>query len=77
MRLQIFIRLKYYNAQKWESAFRYNIIFETYQPLEPPSSNSGGERRVQQLTFLNKFNVQQLLFEAFLNVTRIFGSIEP
>ncbi len=32
--------------------FQYNIIFETYQSLEPPSSTLEGERHVRSLTFL-------------------------
>ncbi len=34
--------------------FQYNIIFETYQFLEPRSSSPEKDRRVRPLTFLYK-----------------------
>ncbi len=34
--------------------FQYNIIFETYQFFEPPSSTPGGDRHEYPLTFLYK-----------------------
>ncbi len=65
-----------------ESNFLFqNIrIFKTYQSFEPPWSVSvvwGGDRHMSLRTFHIKFNSEQLLFEAFFHVMRIFGSVEP
>ncbi len=40
--LQRLICLKYHNELKWESPLQYNIIFETYQSIEFPSSTPRG-----------------------------------
>ncbi len=55
--------------------FLYIIRFQMYSSLEP-SSSTLGEICIRRL-FCTKFNSDQLLFEAFSDVMRIFGSIEP
>ncbi len=55
----------------------YNIIFETPQSLETPSSTPGRDRHYAQQLFCKKFNAQQLLSEEFFDIIAIFGSIEP
>ncbi len=54
LELQRLICFKYHNVLKWNSPFQYNIIFETYQSLEPPSSNLEGDRHVHPQTFLRR-----------------------
>ncbi len=56
--------------------FQYIVIFETWQSLEPDSSIPRGDKRVRRLSFCRKFNSQQLLFDAFFDIIRIFGSIQ-
>ncbi len=44
----------------------------------PTSTLLGDQHNMRLLTFLcTQFNAQQLLFEAFLDIMRIFGIIEP
>ncbi len=59
------------------SPFLDNIKFETYQSLEPPKTTLEGGKHVHPLTFLYRFNAQQLLFKGFLDIMRIFSSIKP
>ncbi len=62
------------------SLFKYNIIFQRYQYFEPPSSTTGGEGEIDKCArklFCTKLNPEQLLFEPFFDVMRIFGRIEP
>ncbi len=47
-------------------------------PLESPSSTCEGDRHIcARGLFCMKFNSEQLLFEAFFDVMRIFGSVQP
>ncbi len=57
--------------------FQYNIIFETYQFLEPRNSSPRGDRHVRPLTYIQKFNSEQFLFEQFFYIICNFGSVEP
>ncbi len=57
--------------------FQYNIIFETYQSLEPPTSTLDGGIHLHPALFCMEFKTERLLFEPFLDIMRIFGSIEP
>ncbi len=41
-----------------------------------PSSTLGRDRHMRSQTFYMKFNFEQLLFETFFDVMRIFGSTE-
>ncbi len=56
--------------------FQYNIIFETYQTFEPPTSTPGEDRQVRPLTFLYEINSQQLLFEQFFYTVDNFISVQ-
>ncbi len=49
---QRLICLKYYYVLKWECQFQYNVIFESYQSIESPSSTPGGDSHAHPLTFL-------------------------
>ncbi len=42
-----------------------------------PQIHSWGDRHTHPLTFCKKFNAQQFLFESFIVVMHIFGSVEP
>ncbi len=53
------------------------FLFQPYQSFEPPSSTTGGDRHMHSRTLRTKFNSEQLLFEDFLVVMRIFGSVQP
>ncbi len=55
--------------------FLYIIRFQTYRSLEPPSSTRGRGRHMRSWTSLYEIQFEQLLFKAFLDVVRIFGSI--
>ncbi len=60
--------------------FQYNIIFQPYQSFKHLSSTRGwgwGIDICARILFCTKFNSEQLLFEAFFHVGRIFGGIEP
>ncbi len=41
------------------------------------SSTPAGDRHMHPVTFCTKFNSKQLLFEAFFDIMRIFGSVAP
>ncbi len=41
-----------------------------------PSSIPRSDRRMRPLTFLYSINAEQLLFDAFLDMMRVFDSIE-
>ncbi len=45
--------------------------------FEAPSSTPEGDRHAHPLIFCSVFNDEQLLFEAFSHIMRIFGSVEP
>ncbi len=57
--------------------FLYIIIFQRLEFFEPPSSTPTRDRHMSSETFCTKFNFKQLLFKAFFDANRIFGSIEP
>ncbi len=40
-------------------------------------STPGGERHNARGVFCTKFNLEQLLFEAFFDAMRIFGCVKP
>ncbi len=60
-------KLSQYYEVVYSQRVQYNVIFETYQSLEPPSSTPVRDRHVRPLNFCEKFNAQQLLFETFFN----------
>ncbi len=53
--------------------FLYVIRFQTYWSLELPSFTPGETDIWAHRLFGTKFNSKQLLFEAFFDLTRIFG----
>ncbi len=64
-------------CSKFSSVVRYNYstIIQPYRSFDPLSST--GEIDVHtRVLFWTKFNSKELLFEAFFDVTRIFG-VEP
>ncbi len=55
----------------------YIIILQIWESFEPPSSTLRGDRHMRSRTFfVRKFNFEQLLFKAFFDLTRIFGSVK-
>ncbi len=54
----------------------FTLHFKNGKSLEPPSSTRGGDRHMRSGLFYTKFNSEQLLFEAFFDVMRIFGCVE-
>ncbi len=60
-----------------------HIIFQPYQSFEPRNSipPGGGGCEIDICAprglFCTKFKSEQLLFDAFFHVMRIFGSVEP
>ncbi len=57
--------------------FPFRIILRTFQSFEPPSSTPGEIDICARILFWTKFNFDQLLFEAFFDAMRIFGSVQP
>ncbi len=55
--------------------FQYNIIFQPYQSSEPLSSTLGEMYIRARKVFCTTFNSEQLLFEAFFDIMRIFGIV--
>ncbi len=69
-----------YFCQHWARKWNYFSVFQHYNiPMMAIfgdfSSTPGGDRRMHLLTFCMEFYAQQLLFEAFLGITRIFGRV--
>ncbi len=61
-----------------ESPFPFLHIISKRAIFEAPSSTPGGDRDMPPCwLFCTQFNAQQPLFEAFLDVMRIFASGEP
>ncbi len=56
--------------------FQYNIIFETYQSFDPPSSTPSRDRDLCPVIFCTKFNSQQLLFEQFFDIIGNICSVQ-
>ncbi len=54
-----------------------SLIFQPHQSFEPPSSMQGGIYIWARGLFCTKFNSEELLFEPFFDVMRIFGNVEP
>ncbi len=56
---------------------RYIVIFRTSQHLELLAPLLGDIDICAHRVFHRKFNTQQLLFEAFLGIKRIFCNVQP
>ncbi len=56
--------------------FLYIIIYQRWEPFEPPSPIPGEIDIWSHWLFCTQFNAQQVLLEAFLDVMRIFASVE-
>ncbi len=57
--------------------FLYIIKVQTYWSSEVSSFTRGGNKHIPRALLCKKFNSEQPLSEAFFDVIRIFGSIEP
>ncbi len=53
------------------------FLFQPYQSFEPPSSTTREIEIYARGLYCTKFNSEQFLFEDFLDVMRIFGSVQP
>ncbi len=57
--------------------FLYNFIFKPYNLSRPVAPLSGEIDICLRGLFCPKFNAKKVLFEAFIEILRIFGSIQP
>ncbi len=57
--------------------FQYNIIFETCQSFEPPSSTLGQDRQECPLTFLYKIFLSKTFIWTFFYIIGNFCKVQP
>ncbi len=50
---------------EWILSFLHTIIFQPYQPFEPPSSTAGGDRHMHSWTFLNEIQFRTTFILSF------------
>ncbi len=76
-RYEILVYLKKNVFLSYFIPFLYNFIFKPYNLLNPLAPLQGEIDICPRRLFCPKFDVQKLLFEAFLGIMHIFGSGQP